>query len=714
MEELKYIIEDSTIAQLLGVQNFSTDEAAILELVKNAYDAKALTLEVIFEKNSLSIIDDGIGMSESDIKTHWMHIGKSSKEYEIKDSNNNIRIQAGSKGVGRFALSRLGNEVIVFSKKEGCEGIKWTTDWNKSVLDKCDTEFSKGTYIFINGLREKWSKRRVIGLLKYLERTYNDTAMKIFINTKGYREEVKRHFPDPKIGINCRSNIILDFDGKGLTVTIKTNEFTEEAKKWCPDIDLEYYEKHIDMLSELEGNSNLEDVDEEVIQDKLGQIGKFNASLFFNLSVNNIDKEKFCYKFSSASESVDNGVILYRNAFSISSFEGHKDWLGLGKRSRKSPAAASHPTGAWRVRENQLSGWIKIDKKENKFLQDLANRQGLDENIHYRLFIEIILTGIKEFERYRQSIIRKIDKKNDTIAEEPKPIVEKLMKNPLSVKRLSDHEAKQLKTEIALFRTEGKKYKEDKKIVEERYKYDVRILNVLSTVGLKASSIAHEMKNDRNDLDEIYGHIVDSLKEYDMWEELCAPENQTKIFRNVPYLLEQNNKVSKKLVVFMDTMLSEIEKKQFEPKSQNVYDVLERITSTWMRDYSWIDIKLIIETSTEYLISEDILQVIFDNLILNSVQQNDSRSKLDIEINVKISTGLLMFDYRDYGKGLDKKYKDDPMKILEVHESTRKNGHGLGMWIINNTITVSGGEIYEIEGDGGFRMSFSIGGNYNG
>ena len=74
MEELKYIIEDSTIAQLLGVQNFSTDEAAILELVKNAYDAKALTLEVIFEKNSLSIIDDGIGMSESDIKTHWMHI----------------------------------------------------------------------------------------------------------------------------------------------------------------------------------------------------------------------------------------------------------------------------------------------------------------------------------------------------------------------------------------------------------------------------------------------------------------------------------------------------------------------------------------------------------------------------------------------------------------------------------------------------------------
>ncbi|EGS37138.1 hypothetical protein [Veillonella sp. oral taxon 780] len=95
-------------------------------------------------------------------------------------------------------------------------------------------------------------------------------------------------------------------------------------------------------------------------------------------------------------------MILYRNAFSISSFEGERDWLGLGKRTRKSPAAASHPTGAWRVRENQISGYVLIDKQQNIVLQDLMNRQGLDENIYYKLFVQIILTGIKEFERYRQ------------------------------------------------------------------------------------------------------------------------------------------------------------------------------------------------------------------------------------------------------------------------------------------------------------------------
>ena len=133
MEELKYVIEDSTIAELLGVQNFSTDEAAILELVKNAYDANALNLKIIFRNNELQFVDNGIGMNEEDIKEHWMHIGKSDKKYEIVDENNKTRIQAGSKGVGRFALSRLGRSVCMKSKKQKSVGVIWKTDWNTSV-----------------------------------------------------------------------------------------------------------------------------------------------------------------------------------------------------------------------------------------------------------------------------------------------------------------------------------------------------------------------------------------------------------------------------------------------------------------------------------------------------------------------------------------------------------------------------------------------------
>ncbi len=50
------------------------------------------------------------------------------------------------------------------------------------------------------------------------------------------------------------------------------------------------------------------------------------------------------------------------------------------------------------------------------------------------------------------------------------------------------------------------------------------------------------------------------------------------------------------------------------------------------------------------------------------------------------------------------------MKILEVHETTRKDGHGLGMWIVNNTVNMSGGKIQGIQGTEGFSAEFSIGG----
>ena len=89
MEYLKYVIEDSTIAKLLGIQNFTSDEAAVLELVKNSYDAEAVNLTLEFKSNSLTIKDDGKGMSDEDIKRHWMHIGKSDKGYEVLDKYNN-------------------------------------------------------------------------------------------------------------------------------------------------------------------------------------------------------------------------------------------------------------------------------------------------------------------------------------------------------------------------------------------------------------------------------------------------------------------------------------------------------------------------------------------------------------------------------------------------------------------------------------------------
>ena len=124
MEQLEYIIEDSTIAEVLGVQNFSNEESAVLELVKNAYDAQSLDVIIIISRTQIIIEDDGVGMNRQKIIESWMHVGKSDKKYIVGEGEN-ARVLAGSKGVGRFAIARLGAIASVFTKMKGQEAVLW-------------------------------------------------------------------------------------------------------------------------------------------------------------------------------------------------------------------------------------------------------------------------------------------------------------------------------------------------------------------------------------------------------------------------------------------------------------------------------------------------------------------------------------------------------------------------------------------------------------
>lgn len=708
MEYLKYSIEDSTIAELLGVQNFSKDEAAILELIKNSYDAKALLVKLEFiDKNTLKIIDDGVGMDSYDIKKHWMHIGKSNKGYDLIDSNNKVRVQAGAKGVGRFALSRLGKNIQLYSKKEHKDGVIWATDWNTSTLEINSSIENKGTCIVINNLREKWTLNRIKKLNKYLEKTYNDTAMRIQIIANDYNEFVDLHFPDPEPGKNCRSFINLEYIKGELLVSVFSDEFSIDAEKYCEGMNLNQHNRKINIIDELEGNE-IFDVYGEGIITELEKLGKFSANLFFNLNATNQDKKKFLYKYLRTDETLDSGVVLYRNAFSISSFEGEKDWLGLGKRSRKSPAAASHPTGAWRVRENQISGFVLIDKEENKVLQDLMNRQGLDENIYYQLFIQIILIGIKEFERYRQKIIRNINKKNIVEENFTERISDEIVKNPKMINNLNENDKEKLIKELKLFNQDSKKLKQEKSDVEKRYRYDVRILNALATSGMKATSIAHEINNDRNQIEPSYDLIINSLKKYNVWDIVNNPKNRKYAFEDIPGLLENNHIAVKKILRFIDAILEKVEKRQFFATKLNVKETVSQIIKRWEKDYAWLNVEICVEDFLEFNISKDTFYTIFDNLILNSVQQNSQSNELKIKILISKDCNKLKISYYDNGKGLPEKYLNNPRIILEPHETSRVNGHGLGMWIINNTINLQKGEILNISGKKGFEFIFEM------
>ena len=662
MEKLEYIIEDSTIAEVLGVQNFSNEESAILELVKNAYDAQSPEVIVIISKEQIIIEDNGIGMNRKKILEAWMHVGRSDKEYII-GKGEEARVLAGSKGVGRFAIARLGAQASVFTKMKDQEAVLWKTDWNTNTLEPYQELKERGTKIIIENLRDNWTEARVRNLRDFLSRTYNDDKMTIQVEYKKNREEVKRYFGEIQLGVNCVSVIKLCYQANSqmLICDIESDEFKESAQEICPKIDLKGQKIEINIADEL---SNMKEELIEEITDKewnslLADVGDFSAELYFSLkSSSAVDAEKFYYKHRMLEERYESGVVLYRNAFSISSYEGKKDWLGFGKRSRISPAAA----------------------------------------------------GINSFERYRQSIIRSIVKSN-TVKEDPTPkVIDNLIRNPKRLSELSLEETKKLLNELKQIKKENKESKRQIDETEKRYKYDIRLLNMLATSGLKATSIAHEMYNDRNSIDENVDYIIEALKRYDLWDVVNDRENRKYMHRDIPALLQKNRRINKKIITFMDVMLSESEKEQFMPEIIDLGDLFENIKSVWEKDYSWIDIQLLIEEGLEFRSAKDIFRVIFDNLILNSIQQNDAENVLEIHIRAKKKGSYIHMIYSDNGKGLTSKYKYDPMRILEVHETSREKGHGIGMWIVNNTIISSGGEVLTIEGLNGFKIEFLLGG----
>lgn len=711
MEQLKYTIEDTTIAELLGVQNFINKESAVLELIKNAYDADASNIQIIFKDNQLFISDDGKGMDKKDIYTNWMHVGKSNKGYKLSGTQQNNRVLAGSKGIGRFALARLGTIATVYSKKANCPAIKWYTDWHESIVEDLDTVPPEGTAIIISGLRDKWTEKSIKSLADYFGITYNDSLMNISIEFNSQIYTVEHYYNTPRLGKNCVSIIKLSYDNKTKTLRCEVNsdEFHDDARNFFPNTTS--FQETLNIFEELQSDRDISITDDE-LNLLLTELGSFSSELYFSLkSSSNKEMEDFLYKHQKLDERYEHGVVLYRNAFSISSFEGKKDWLEFGKRSRKSPAAATHPTGSWRVRENQISGKVMIDKKENACLKDLSNRQGVEENVYYEIFIKILVSGIGCFERYRQRIIRAINKKNVRIQKTKTGLIDKIVNRPDTITKLTTQETQILVGELLDLQETAKDYKERNETTEQRYRYDVRILNVFATTGLKAAFIAHELQNDRNSIDTNYGFIVKALQDYDFWEELNSPENTRYEYKNVPKLLSKNKKINHKLLIFLDSMLTDIEKQKFIPVDLDISSTINDLVARWKRDYAWVVIDYIVEQETYFHTAEDIIIVILNNLILNSLQQNEEFRELNIKIICKKQGNYLFIHYSDQGVGLPPKYINDPYRILNVHETSRRNGHGIGMWVVNNTIEMTGGKVIDIDGHEGFSIKFEIGDN---
>ncbi len=532
--------------KLLGRENFSNPEGAIIELVKNSYDADAKNCLVLFdvptkkivdsdgkeieipikEESTLYIIDNGEGMADTVIKDHWMQIGTGNKEEDYLSGEK--RTKTGAKGIGRFALDRLGFKTEMWTLSKNAKnniGCFWKMDWNQfdesnksisqieaelefekiDLKDKIrnltsnsllieevvkDLNFDRGTIIKIENLKDDWFNEETSSAFKSLEALIPPKELNIPF------EVFFKHFQQPKEFGKVETAFFNDFDYKlkasynaetlNVDFEMTRNEMDiKSLKKKYPDVykskthpyDLKtlenktfIYSKSIDKILSWKLNGT----NKKLLKD----VGSFDLTFYYLKQVNS-KKEGYPYKniISKERKSVlerFGGVKIYRDSFRVRPYgDPNNDWLRLGARATASPASAGQRIGDWRVRPESTAGIISISRLTNPLLIDKSDRGALQENEAFNTFKLIIIGLINEFEVDRSKILNPLflvnqKRKKQEKEKEVQKRAEKLAEKIIQERKKVEESIYGKKGNLDLF--QEKREEEEKKTYEEAFK----------------------------------------------------------------------------------------------------------------------------------------------------------------------------------------------------------------------------------------------------
>lgn len=214
------------LKDLIGRDLITNDFVAVFELVKNAFDAHATWVEILFEGDKIVISDNGKGMSNRDIQNKWLFVAYSAKRDGTEDRGYREGIikrtgaYAGAKGVGRFSCDRLGERLLLASRAKGRKVQILNIDWRRYEKD-AKQEFGSvgvdltettsfpgptgkvvrgtGTVLEITGLRSDWGRHKLLALKRELAKLINpfgrgsdDFEIEITAPTEMAQDEVEK------------------------------------------------------------------------------------------------------------------------------------------------------------------------------------------------------------------------------------------------------------------------------------------------------------------------------------------------------------------------------------------------------------------------------------------------------------------------------------------------------------------------------------------
>jgi signal transduction histidine kinase len=403
------------VAMQLGRESISSSITAIIELVKNAYDADAAKVRIRFggmntSRPMLIIEDDGLGMRREDIRDLWMVIGTSNKT-SLRQTRKG-RIVTGEKGLGRLGLDRLCSRTRLQSKRKGTSSaVEVDIDWslyensnerleqikhNLYSLPNLDIDplsrrrkrFPHGTRLILEGLKDKWDEASMVALRDELS-----LMLSPFARAKGFSiwfdsgmawQTVDGLVPFPKIQLKAaRWKVLGRIDEKG-RASISMNSHLHSTVFRLRKTPWVQFAKHGDAKPEC-GALSFEFYyfprKKAVLAEQT--LGRKDIETFLN---------------------ANQGIRIYRDGFRVKPYgdpSGQGDWLRLAYRKTQNPAAVTR-VGDWRLGYNQVIGAVFISRKKNPALQDQTNREGLFQGEGFR-DLRVFATKVVEFFEYNNS-----------------------------------------------------------------------------------------------------------------------------------------------------------------------------------------------------------------------------------------------------------------------------------------------------------------------
>jgi Histidine kinase-, DNA gyrase B-, and HSP90-like ATPase len=438
----------SHILKLLGDELIGSDSLAIFELVKNAYDADAENVNVLFEnlnsENQRIIIeDDGHGMTPKIIQDVWLTIGTDFKRGDNRKISKRFnRVSLGNKGVGRLAVHKLAKEITLETQTLGeMFSSRLTIHWDELIKSKefiqdltveiesvANTLFKKGqgTRIILSNLATtKWTKPNLRELARKVENIKNPFAkfanFDISITANNHQDWLE----NIKTSTEILNEALFQFDfeinkwNPDHTSVIKENDLAEflwsykfnphplmkidgipinvntiDKKKHKNDYE-EHKEKNIFSIGKEFDNIDEKDRNKYLLNLDLANIGSIKGKFFvFNLSPQIIS-----LLFGGQKEAIKNyirencGVRIFRDDIRVYNYgEKLDDWLDLDL--TKIQRVGDH------FAKKVTVGAIELNLKDSEIgLTEKTNREGFNENYFFNKLKTIVSSVFDFFEK---------------------------------------------------------------------------------------------------------------------------------------------------------------------------------------------------------------------------------------------------------------------------------------------------------------------------